>query len=437
MYSIRQQVINIYNFVKKRICLTSADCLVNVFTALCILLFAFFLFQNPLESIFPIFRYYDEVLLVLLVFLAVIKLISRCEPFPRGACLTIGLSILVVCIGVFGNINTGFQTNLEAIVKEIIAFSKFPIGFACASYLTSTFSSKDLIAKCDLVAKSFIILCSIFAAINFLIPDAGFGHDVRHGILSFKFIFTHPTFLVFSLVMSFVMMEAKKGGVSFFKVLCLILLATTMRDKAFGFVGFVIVSWVLNIGNKKNLFPYLFFAGVLVLVVAWPKISTYISYPNSPREALYSVALSISLTFFPLGGGLASIASSLSGEYYSSAYSSYGIDSMIGLTRDGFYDVADAGYAYYLGQFGIIGLALFLLCLFIIFKMTVLKMPLGDSRRNASLCVFAYLFIALAVENALTNSSGIIAAILLTFICSGNNDFRPNSDFIEKKGSLL
>lgn len=406
----------------------------KVSTVVAIFVYVFLLFENPLESVIPGLGYFDEFLFLFMVVISAINCREMTLYLGKECLTVIVLSFFIVLLGLFGNWTTEFQLSVEAILKEILAFLKFPIGTISALFIFRKSESDKVVSGCDFVAKLFVIVCACFALVNLMVPNAGFGHDVRHGVMSYKFIFSHPTFLVFSLVMAFVALEAKKRGITMFKLICLGLLALTMRDKAFGFIGFIVAVWIFNIGNKKKLFPYLILSGLIVLFAAWPKIAEYISYSNSPRQSLYGAAFRMSVSYFPFGGGLASIASSLSGEFYSGAYSFYGLNNMVGLTPFDYFDTGDAGFAYYLGQFGLLGFLLFLLVLFIIYKMTVLRLPLGSPRRSSVLYIFAYLLISLTVEASLTNATGIMAAVLIALMCGDAVSTIEKNQFSSMRG---
>ena len=393
----------------------------GVSNGILVLLFAFMLFENPLECALPFLGYFDELLCLLATGLLVLNARKVRVVLGDKTSLIGALVASVVLIGLLGNAVSGYQANGVAIAKEILAVSKFPIVAVASLYLMRIASVDDAYGACVLVSKAFILICALFAVVNLVAPSAGFGHDVRNGLLSFKFIYSHPTFLVFSLVMSLVVLEGEKSGATPIKLLCLVLLIFTMRDKAFGFVGLCLATWMLKIEGRKQIIPYVLLVGAVVLLVGWPKIAEYLSFSNSPRQALYSTAVAISIAFFPFGGGFASIASSLSGEYYSGAYYQYGLDGMPGLSPEAFYDMGDAGFAYYLGQLGLVGFVLFVSLLLMLYKLFAEGIPVGDSRRSALFILFGYILIALSVENVLTNTTGVMTAYLLALVCAGSS----------------
>lgn len=381
-----------------------------------VLLFVFFLIENPLESFLPTLSYFDEVLCILVCAVALISFdhgsLGVHTPNFKIIVLTIGVSIL----GFLGNFSSGFQNDYVVMAKDFLAFIKFPLTCIAVLAVSGKIETSEIISYCATICKVFVLICFFVGILNTISPITDFSHDFRNGIWSFKFIYSHPTFLVFSLVMSFVMMSAKNKSMDIFKILCLVVMLLTMRDKAFGFIGLVLIMWVFDIGNRKNIIPILLIAAALVLAVAWPKISAYLAFSNSPRQSLYMASIAIALSYFPFGGGFATLACPLSIESYSGAYFKYGMSGMEGLTQLQSGAAGDAGLAYYLGEFGIIGFALFAACMFVIFKLFTKSKSLNQTQRYAAYVLFGYLLIALTVEAPLTNATGVMSAFLFAFI---------------------
>lgn len=386
----------------------------------CILLFVFLLLEDPLDQVIPGLNYFDETIFIVSFSCACLALWHRHERLGKFLPAVLLLSVSVVCVGFLGNCFYSYQRNVIAIASEAIAYLKFPLTFIAFTVLLRGVDRGMVIDGCAWLSKLFIIVCCVGALINFVLPTAGFGHDVRNGFMSFKFIFSHPTFLVLSLVMAFVMMTAQDRSISVWKIVCLAVMAMTMRDKAFGFIALVLFLWLFNIGKKKRILVYVLLGCVLVLFVAWPKIALYLSYSNSPREALYTVGFQIASSSFPIGGGLGSFASSLSGRFYSDAYFVYGLSNMIGMTPTNFLGFGDAGIPYYYSQFGFLGFCLTALAFYLIYRHLASSLPFGGSRKEAVLALFGYLLIAVTVEAVFTNGSGLIAAILLAILVGDN-----------------
>lgn len=384
----------------------------KVSTVVIVFLFCFLLLQNPLSQFVPSSELHDELLFFVICSAALFKLSTDKISIRNKDFIVVICVVIIILLGIFGNAASQYQSNIIAVEKDIMAFAKFPLVFIAANYIFKKTKTHDAIVICNTLCKIFVSICFVFAVFNIIHPSEAFSHDFRHGFWSFKFIYTHPTFLVYALVMCFVILSAMSIKIDIYKIMCLILLALTMRDKAFGFIGLVLFSWLIGIKNKKHVLPFLFLAGIVVLCIAGPKIGEYLSYSNSPRQSMYSASFDIAKTFFPIGSGFATIASSLSGEYYSNAYYVYHMSNMSGLTSQSYTAAGDAGFAYYLGEFGFIGFILFFIILISYFRISIRQIPLRSPVRFSFFLLFGYTLIALTVETVLTNATGVSIAIL-------------------------
>lgn len=391
-------------------------------------LYAFLLLENCFESILPVLGYSDEALLFGIAFVALLKLWkSKGVPLTMRAFVTAASLILAVCIGLIGSSVSGYQENQIAVLKDVLAFLKFPISLICMLYLIQGWQGDEALDLCTGISKLFIVVCFAFGVVNTLHPIDVLSHDVRQGIASFKFFFSHPTFLVVSLVLAFSMVSRKSSRPDAIKVMCLAALFLTMRDKAFGFIGLTLMLWLFGIQERRRLIPYLVIAAVVVLLIAWPKIELYLSYSSSPREAMYMGAFQLAGSFFPIGSGFGTFASSLSGEYYSGAYYALGISAMQGLSPESYTSMGDNGIAYYIGQFGFLGATIFVLTIFCLCKEMMLRAQPKSSERFALIVLLGYLSIALTVESTLTNQSGLALAVVLGLVSSGAGSLKSHA----------
>ena len=139
-----------------------------------------------------------------------------------------------------------------------------------------------------------------------------------------------------------------------------------------------------------------------------------------PRIVLHVVGFKILMDFFPLGSGLGTFASHLSGKYYSNVYDMYGISNVIGMNREKYNFISDVFWPYIYGQFGIFGLLLYgKIILDLFFRQ--FRSGIADSSRIAMAAVWIYALIATTSEAYFTNTTGVQMALFLTmFIGYGN-----------------
>ena len=80
---------------------------------------------------------------------------------------------------------------------------------------------------------------------------------------------------------------------------------------------------------------------------------------DAARYALYAYFPTILADYFPLGSGLGSYGSHVSGEIYSPLYYKYGMNNYYGMSPDYYAFIADT-YFPVLAEFGVIGIYLFI-----------------------------------------------------------------------------
>jgi hypothetical protein len=187
-------------------------------------------------------------------------------------------------------------------------------------------------------------------------------------------------------------------------------------------------------GAKLKVYAVIALLLLLVLAVAWNKITFYFIYGSSDtfdpnviesyaRPMLYATFGLILIDHIPFGSGLASFASYSSSTSYSQLYYEYGLDKIYGLSPDDTSFICDAFYPS-LAQFGIVGVALFiafwvyvyrLLCIFV-------KRNPDTNRYTFAIGVLLCLFFAIESVAATTfvQAPGMTCMMLLGMICSKN-----------------
>ena len=248
---------------------------------------------------------------------------------------------------------------------------------------------------------------------------------------SCTFIFTNPTFFISAYVMIAAAMMAesiKKNRL--FLLLDFGILFMAQRSKGYIFIAFAVLivilgeKWVAKIlamvfGSDKETFKPLrlllaaVFFGLMLLTLGKSKIEyTFnLGYPV-PRIVLHVVGFTILKDFFPLGSGFGTFASYLSGKYYSNVYAMYGIDNVIGMTKEEYNFISDVYWPYIYGQFGIFGLLIYVKMIFTIF-IRQFHSGISDNSRIAVAAVWIYALIATTSEAYFTNGTGVQMALFL------------------------
>lgn len=334
---------------------------------------------------------------------------------------------LMTVIALVGNVIFQYQDYLIAILKDILAFYKLPMTFI-ALYTWSR--NKDLHDAHDIavkISKISTIVMFVGCVIN-VFTDIGLSDGMRHGFRTYKFLYSHPTYLVYAFVLISVVLVSeqekhtkKKDYILHFMVLLCILFS--LRDKGFGYIALFFVIVVFLPKRKKVKIRYFVIAGIIAFLVSYQKLLEYKSWSWSPRNALYMNGLQLALRVFPGGSGFATFNSFLSGEYYSKAYYLFGLEQKPGLNPIDYIDIGDAQLPYYYTQFGFIGFILFVFLLYLLVK-KVKKLYQGRTMvLKSAYLLMGYMVIGSLVEAVFTNESGVTSIVVLLLYLNCSNEY--------------
>ena len=359
--------------------------------------FNLLIFQNPIKSVFPIASYFDEIATIFLLVAAALAVIqtkgSRRQPFGFER-LAIALLILLVAVGLLGNYIAKIQTNVRPILIDVYACTKFVITFLSGSV---AFEDKQRVYGALVCEIKILILIMIpFAIINQFV-DLGMRYDKRYGLWSFQFIFGHPS--SFAAVLSgfslLLLVDNKKN--SLWITLCWLLILLGLRSTSIAFVGASIVVISLGGSSQRLRMPQVLLLAAVVIYIGWSQFQYYyFSVDGSARAELTSVAVEIANKYSPLGSGFATYGSNITAQpgYYSALYFQYGLSSVFGLEPGNTTFLSDTFWPIIIGQFGWLGLILFVPCLFSLYKGVSTKLKLHASSNKVLFLLFVYLLLS-------------------------------------------
>lgn len=372
------------------------------------------LFQNIILKYLPygILSYWDELFCLFFVMLYIgntfRKKISKDEIFY--------LCILVVLlvIGIIGNLIFGYQESIDAIIRDVIGFLKFPITFIALyhSKISESFAKKIF----QMIPFIKVIIWIIFiCGICSLFIDIGMSQEeFRLGIHPYMFLYSHPTYLTTGLGCLLCLLNA--AGEANFKedLVILVSIALGMRTKGLAFIAIYIFSKYSKKWMRRFKVLYWTVIGILVVSVSFSKLMLYASYSNSPRESLYVGALQLMKECFPIGSGFASYASHISGKFLSSVYSFVHISGLYDYKGEISADIGDAGLPYYVGQFGVLGCIVIVYLVYKIFKIS--REQLTVDYYFPVTMLWGIIVISLPSEAILVNNGFELAFIMIMLI---------------------
>lgn len=386
--------------------------------------FHLFLFQNIISNYIFKFRFFDEIYFFVIFFMFFVIITMRPERkrylSSEERRLIKYIPILII-IGLIPNIIYKYQLNKIAIMKDILCICKFMLCYFMSLVVGNNLDKDKLLKKISGYSRVYVSVIFLFSIIN-IFKDIGMSFGYRYGIRSYKFLYNHPTYLVFSLVVLITVLIAegnKRNNLYIF--LGLISLFLTFRSKAIVYI-FICIFVCFKVKKiTKIKVSYIIGFAIVGIVLTYGKILEYISWgTKAARTALYSIGIDIFCDNFPFGSGFGTFASSLSGKYYSNIYYVYELNNVWGMTPKNYSYIADTFWPYIYGQFGFFGLIIFLYILYKIFKSIYSRCQYSPSQFKAMILIICYILISSTSEAIFIDYTGEFAFFVLSSFV-GNN----------------
>lgn len=384
---------------------------------LLMLLFDLFIFQDCITRILPLMRYFEEIVLIIsliAVFLMIRKNPKRINALQKRECKVFLSLVLLIIVGIISTFiyRKAFYLN-EYVFKDIFALVKPFINYICFIILFENLDKNILLNKISKKCKIYIQIIFIFSIINIFIP-IGMDHGYRYGIKVFKFLYSHPTYLVFSVIILVCILAVENEKENKRYILeGLFILLTTFRSKAFVFIlGYVLLNIIYKYSTNINI-KHIVMIFLIGIIFTSNKIQDYFSHGlYAARPALHIIGLKIMLDYFPLGTGFSSFSSSISGENYSPVYAQYGINYVDGLRVENYSYMADVFWPYIYGQFGILGFIIYIYILINIYKSLKIRYSNNITKKKIIDLLFFYMMFASLAEAVFIDTTGQFAFIV-------------------------
>lgn len=382
-----------------------------LFLIVCIYLF---IFQNFLQTYIPLFQFYDEILALISLPIILTNLMKR-----KTSKLNLNIIIvlfIIILLGVASNLIFNYQT-LKFLLFDMLLCLKFYLIY----FFTEIIWKKEFLEKNKKTLKIHlsinIIILVIFTILNYVFVL--WPNDFRFGLLSNKLFYSHPTYLAgISIFLLSLSIRINKKVLSLQNILIILILISTLRLKAIGTaLAILVLSFQIEKTNKKLSFSKIILVGVILFCFAFDQINYYFFQNDGfARKELLNTSIEIATDYFPLGTGFGTFGSYYSGESYSPIYYKYGLNRVYGLSPKHHPYISDSFYPMILGQFGYLGLILYVYCIFILFK----KIQQIDFNNNkyeyiSKICVFTYLIISSTSESAFAGPIAMSLALSLGF----------------------
>lgn len=291
----------------------------------------------------------------------------------------LGLSLILLLVGLLGNVLFEYQTQVYIVALDIIATFKGIIYFYGIKAIN--FNEEQIKNIISRVYNIFYLIVKImvpFALLN-LFVDIGMSNDIVFGIRGFTFVDTGEGNLAlafYPIVTCLVCKIAMDHNFDKEKIkeslIIMIIWCATLRSRSIGFaVLFAVLAYYLLLKNKKQKskikFWHLGLAGAILLFVAKDKIFFYFGNTETARYNLIKYGLVTLKRFFPIGSGFSTYGSDMAFKNYSKLYREYDFNSVFGLAEDDGKFSNDGIWGEIFGQFGFVGTIIFIAIFSIMF----------------------------------------------------------------------
>ena len=335
-------------------------------------LFYFMIFQNVLENYFNIFGILDEAMSAAIVIIAIINILSSRKKYvicKNNKKILVSVLALII-IGVIGNLKTDYQTIIPALKDAVCVFK----GIITYVFIPLCLSNLKLDEYLTIINNHLKIITGLvfLTVVGNLLFDIFPYYEIRFGIKSQQIFFTHPTYLasfsVIIIILLSVNLREHKENKKYI-ILMLLVLASTLRFKSIAFIPIYMYLYHIVFIRQRKL--QLLDIGILCVLGGAFAISQVMEYFNNPdwaRNVLTMNSLNIAKDNFPIGTGFGTYASWVSGESYSNIYYDYNISTTWGISPDFYEFIADTFWPMIIGQFGVLGLGIYIYILLRIYK---------------------------------------------------------------------
>ena len=388
-----------------------------------LMFFYLIIFRDLLELFIPFLGYADEIcgLLLFPILLALLikngGVIQIKKGFLRRMKIPIFL-LLFITFGFVGNLIFQYQPLYKAALPDLFLNLKFWMSIYVAYVL---FEKLDLEIFGSRIGNHVKFVTILFIAL--IILDYVFNlfdGDIRYGLKSTTLFYgIHTAFAAMCgfLISLLTLVRKYVRGANLFTVLLLILLASTLRSKAFGSVVlFIVLYAIVKVLKVKIKAWHIVVLAAICLFIGWTQIQYYFFSDISAgaaRNVLTRNCFIVAKDHFPFGSGFATYGSYFSGVHYSPLYAKYGMADIHGLMESHLSFISDTFWPMIIAQSGYLGAAAFVAALVALF-FEVQKVSKTDKDYYlAGLFALAYLCVSSFAESAFVSPNAIPLAIVI------------------------
>lgn len=314
---------------------------------------------------------------------------------------------------------------------DFLIFFKYLITFLGAY---NFFRDNNKINILKIEAKFILIITvitTLFMIVNLFIGIDYMTYEYRYGIRAFQFIYGHPGALtaitIFFCVFLILQIFEGKAKKTYFLGLLLnmLILISTLRSRAIVISAIIFILLYMFYFRKNKKINYRMLIGISIAVaffIAYEQFDNYfISSDRTPRLDLLRGGIQVMLNCFPIGAGFATYGSFAASTYYSVLYYKFRFYNNYGMTpRDGQF-LTDNFWPMIMGEFGAIGLVLYIILVYKIIKIIWKKSDTNYKKCISILIIFTILFNSL-VSSSFVHYTAVAYMFILALILKMNSE---------------
>lgn len=262
-----------------------------------------FVFQKLIQNIIHFFLYFDELVAVLTIVYSMIY-ISRKNykiKISKNSIKIVIFMIIILSCGLYSNYIYKIQPS-KIFLADVLIFLKFFLTY----FLGRILFNKDELEKDSVMIVRNVQIITLFL---FLLTIADYVFDIfpcsyYHGFRENQLFFEHPTYLVAATVFLLVAnIFFSKKYLSITNCLLILIIMSTLKGKAIGFIGVYVILYFLCVKTSKKIsFKKISIIAIICVIIAYDKICTYYFVNDGyARQELTLKSLEIARDYFPIG----------------------------------------------------------------------------------------------------------------------------------------
>lgn len=385
---------------------------VNIRYVIFVFIIYIFIFSDLLSKYVPLIGYMDEIFALVAVPIFIYQLaINKYKIYKRKDNLAVFVFLFILC-GCLGNLLYKYQVVKTAVLIDLFLNFKYWLAIYVGMQLFSQIDFDVYGEKIGLHIKFIVWIYIVFLILDGIFDI--FPNTIRYGIKAVSLFYSaHTIFAAMCAFLLSLLMLVKQYvyNALLYIVVLLLLMASTLRSKAFGAVVlFILLYYLTQILGKKIKIRNVILLGSMGILVGWSQIQYYFFSSiaaGSARSILLKNCFIIARDHFPFGTGFATYASHYSGVAYSPIYKEYGISLIYGIQEDNYSFINDSFWPMIIGQNGYLGFIFFIAVLIILFRKIQRLKNVNKDIYLAALFSFTYLCISSMAEAAFVNSIAI------------------------------